>query len=56
MNDQSNDELIRDLYATFGLAYYQSECLHRGLCIALTYLGLPQADFLTRPRVEELLA
>ena len=56
MNDQSNDELIRDLYATFGLAYYQSECLHRGLCIALTYLDLPQANFLTGPRVEELLA
>jgi hypothetical protein len=56
MDDQHNDELIRDLYATFGLAYYQSECLHRGLCIALAYLGLPQADFLTSPRVEELLA
>jgi hypothetical protein len=56
MDDQPNDELIRDLYATFGLAYCQSECLHRGLCIALTYLRLPQADFLTSPRVEELLA
>ena len=56
MDDQPNDELIRDLYATFGLAYYQSECLHRGLCIALAYLGFPKADFLTRPRVEELLA
>ncbi|TKB53547.1 MAG: hypothetical protein E8D50_07540 [Nitrospira sp.] len=56
MDDQLNDELIRDLYATFGLAYYQSECLHRGLCIAHAYLGLPQADFLTGPRVEELLA
>ncbi|TKS58401.1 MAG: hypothetical protein EWM72_03067 [Nitrospira sp.] len=56
MDNQPDDELIHDLYATFGLAYYQSECLHRGLCIALTYLGLPPSDFLTGPRAEELLA
>lgn len=56
MDDQPNDELIRDLYATFGLAYYQSECLHRGLCITLAHFELPDADFITGPRVEELLA
>jgi hypothetical protein len=56
MDDQPNDELIRELYATFGLAYYQSECLHRGLCITLAYLQMPQAEFLTGPRVEKLLA
>jgi hypothetical protein len=56
MSDRPDEELIRELYAMFGLAYYQSECLHRGLCIAFTYLGLPEATHLTRPRVEELLA
>jgi len=56
MDSQPSDELIRDLHARFGLAYYQSECLHRGLCIVLAYLGLPPTNFLTGQRVEELLA
>ena len=56
MGDQPDDELIRELYAAFGLAYFRSECLHRGLCISLVYLKLPKAEFITRPRVEELLA
>ena len=56
MDDQPNDDLIRELYARFGLAYYQSECLHRGLCTILACSELPSRDLVTRPRVEELLA
>jgi hypothetical protein len=56
MADEPDDELIREMYARFGLAYYQSECLHRGLCIAFAWAGLPSLDLITRPRVEERLA
>ena len=56
MNSQPDDDLIRELYARFGLAYCQSECLHRGLCIILAWSGLPSRDLITRPRVEERLA
>jgi len=45
-----------ELYARFGLAYYHSECLHRGLCIVLALSTLPRCDLITRPRVEERLA
>lgn len=56
MGDQTDSELIREVYARFGLAYYQSECLHRGLCIVYAISGLPPPDLITRPRVEERLA
>jgi hypothetical protein len=56
MNDEPDDELIREVYARFGLAYYQSECLHRELCMILAWSGLPSRDLITRPRVEEGLA
>lgn len=56
MADQPDDNLVRELYARFGLAYYQSECLHRGLCFVLAWTGLPSRDMITRPRVEEQLA
>lgn len=56
MADEPDDDLIREMYARFGLAYYQSECLHRGLCIILSWTGLPSRDLITRPRVEEQLA
>jgi len=55
MADEPDDDLIREMYARFGLAYYRSECLHRGLCIALAWTGLPSQDLITRPRVEERL-
>jgi len=55
MADEQDDDLIREMYARFGLAYYQSECLHRGLCIILAWSGLPPRDLITRPRVEERL-
>lgn len=56
MDEKPDDDLIREMYARFGLAYYQSECLHRGLCIAFAYTGLPRRDLITRLRIEELLA
>lgn len=56
MDDQADDDLVRELYARFGLAYYQSECLHRGLCMVLAWSALPSREFITRPRVEERLA
>ncbi|MBI2754554.1 MAG: hypothetical protein HYX46_13760 [Betaproteobacteria bacterium] len=56
MADEPDDDLIREMYAKFGLAYYQSECLHRELCIVLAWSGLPSRELITRPRVEERLA
>src|ERR671924_697913 len=56
MDDEPDDDLIREVYARFGLAYYQSEGLHRELCMSLAWLGLPSRDLITRPRVEERLA
>jgi hypothetical protein len=47
MSDQPNDDLIRELYARFGLAYYQSECLHRELCFIFAWSGLPSPDLIT---------
>lgn len=55
MTDEPDHDLIREVYARFGLAYYQSECLHRGLCFVLVWTGLPSPDMITRPRVEERL-
>ena len=43
MSVRPDDDLIRELYARFGLAYYQSECLHRNLCIAFAWAGFGAA-------------
>lgn len=56
MADEPDDDLIREMYARFGLAYYQSECLHRGLCFVFAWTELPSRGMITRPRVEERLA
>lgn len=56
MSDQPDDELIRELYARFGLAYYQSECLHRELCFVFALSGLPPPEMITSRRVDERLA
>jgi hypothetical protein len=56
MNGGLDDDLIREVYAKFGLAYYHSECLHRELCMIFAWSGLPSRDLITRPRVEERLA
>ena len=54
--NEPTDDLVREMYARFGLAYYHSEVLHRGLCIILAMSYLPRRDLITRPRIEEHLA
>ena len=56
VTNEPTDDLVREMYARFGLAYYHSEVLHRGLCIILAMSDLPRKDLITRPRVEERLA
>jgi hypothetical protein len=54
--NEPTEHLMREMYAHFGLAYYHSEVLHRGLCIILAMSDLPHRDMIIRPRVEEHLA
>lgn len=56
VTNEPTDDLVREMYARFSLAYYHSEVLHRGLCIILAMSDLPRRDLITRPRVEERLA
>jgi len=56
VSNEPTDELVREMYARFGLAYYHSEVIHRGLCIILAMSNLPRRDLITRPRIEERLA
>ena len=55
-DEQADSELVRELYARFGLAYFRGDCLHRQLSMILAWSGIPQNTSLTRPRMEELLA
>lgn len=54
--DKPPDDLVREMYARFGFAYYQSDVLHRGLCNILATIDLPQKDLITRPRIVEQFA
>ena len=45
-------ELIKEVYACFGLAYYESECLHRELCMILALTSFQSKLNITHPRVE----
>ena len=56
VSNEPTNEFVRELFARFGLAYYHSEVLHRGLCIIRAMSGLPRRDLVTRPMVEERLA
>jgi hypothetical protein len=53
---EPSSEEIKEVYAQFGLAYYLSEMLHRGLCNLYLYVHLPEDGLITRPRVEEHLS
>jgi len=53
--DEPDAELIKEIYARFGLAYYESECLHRELCMILAFTSFQSKLDITRPRVEEKL-
>jgi hypothetical protein len=46
------EELTREVYARFGLAYYMTECIFRGLVNLFAILPFTRASA-TRPRVEE---
>lgn len=47
------NELTKEVYARFGLAYYLSECLHSQLCITYASLGFRSPTDATRPRIEQ---
>jgi hypothetical protein len=48
-------EIIKELFAHFGRAYYYSECLHRQLCNMYVLGTFRSSSDATRPRVEEKL-
>jgi|WetSurMetagenome_2_1015567.scaffolds.fasta_scaffold36777_1 hypothetical protein len=50
------EELIKEVFARFGSAYYHSEVLHRGLCNIYALATFQKAEDVTRPRIEEKLA
>lgn len=50
-----NDDEHREVYARFGLAYYLSECIHRGLVNVFAYLPYDKKTA-TRPWVDERYA
>ncbi len=56
LRNEPDAELIKEVYARFGLAYYESECLHRELGIVLAIVPFQSKLVVTRPRVEEKLA
>lgn len=47
------NELSKEVYARFGLAYYLSECLHNQVCITHVICGFRGPKDATRPRVEQ---
>lgn len=55
-DEEPTPDLRRELFARFGLAYYNSECLHRELCNFLAISVFPSRAGITRPRMEERLA
>src|SRR5687768_9265405 len=55
MNEPS-EELIKEVYASFGLAYYHSECLHRELGNTYSFLTFSEPSHLTTHRAEEKMA
>ena len=51
-----DDDLVKELFARFGFAYYESECLHRGLCNAYVLAPFETPGHVTAPRVDERMA
>ena len=48
-------ELIKEVFARFGTAYYESEVLHRGLCSVYALATFDKPESVTRPRIDEKL-
>lgn len=56
MNRPSKEWLAKEMYAQFGLAYYFSECLHRGLCNAYALAPFENKGAILGLRVQERMA
>jgi hypothetical protein len=54
--EEPRGELIKEVYARFGLAYYYSECLHKALCHIYALASFQESKDITGPRMEEMLA
>jgi hypothetical protein len=52
----TTEELIKEVYARFGLAYYHSECLHRELGNTYSFLTFREPSHITTHRAEEKMA
>ena len=55
-DEELSGDLIREVYAEFGLAYYHSECLHKTLCRIHVVGSFQHNRDITHPRLEEKLA
>jgi hypothetical protein len=53
---EPSEELTKEVYARFGLAYYYSECLHRELGNTYSILTFKEPSHLTTYRAEEKMA
>lgn len=53
---EPSEELVKEVYARFGLAYYHSECLHRELGNTYSILTFRESSHLTTQRAEEKMA
>jgi len=51
-----SEELLKEVFAHFGAAYYHSEVLHKGLCNAYATMTFEDPHDITRPRLEEKFA
>jgi hypothetical protein len=51
----NKSELIKEVFARFGTAYYESEVLHRGLCNIYALATFDKPENVTRPRMDEKL-
>lgn len=52
---KNKSELVKDMYAAFGVAYFESEVLHRNLCNIFALATFDNPASFTRPRLEEKL-
>lgn len=55
IDNKPGEEIIKELYASFGLAYYHSECFNRQLCIMYSICTFRNRSDVIRPRLEEKL-
>ena len=55
-DSKQKGELIKEVYARFGLAYYHSECLYREICIINVMLSYRDKNVITRARTEEKMS